>query len=157
MTVSDIVWRSQRYGKILGDDFESLIHLFREMSLQAKELKLLLAKNERPEFWAQLAKGPSWAIYYQEPFEKLMARFVVMTQSTEVISALVAQQFPSDTARIKLEEHFADKVAPDDVQLLPMFLAMQGNVEAIARFSSTMNELLTRAQNEQFRNALHSR
>lgn len=143
-------WRERRYGKILGRDVEAHIFTFREISERAKALKAQLADSEKPEFWTELVKEPNWAAHYQVSFEIVMARFMLMTKSSEIISELAKQKFPTDTAKIKLEEYFSNKEAPDSPQFLPLFFAINGNIEAITQFSCTMNDLLLRAQNENF-------
>ena len=133
----------------MGRDVQAQIIAFREMSAQGKDIKAQIAKNDTPEFLAELAKAPNWAVYYQESFETVMARFFIMTQSVEMISKLAEQEFPSDTAKLEVDEYFKGKETSEHPQFLSLFFAMQGNIEAITRFSCTMNDLLKRFENDQ--------
>jgi hypothetical protein len=120
--------------------------MFRSFLEQEDELRLLIGTEEASRFWAELAKNPSWGLYYLESFVTLLARFMVMSDSASVITSIAAHEFPADHFASELTAHLDSVEAPDDARLIPMFFALVGNAEAITRFSCTMNDLLVQAQ-----------
>lgn len=141
-----IDWRLKRYGRILGKEVERQLFAFREFSREGQELRALLMTEDAAKFWRELAKSPTWAHYYQESFTTLIARFVALAKAGDVVRSMAQREFPADHVD-DLEAHLGEHDPPSECpELIGLLFALMANLEAIALFSCTMNELLLRAQ-----------
>jgi hypothetical protein len=143
--VSAASWRSKRYGRILGSTVEEHLEMFRTVIAQGEEMRARVGSTDGAKFWEELGKNPTWANFYLQPFVHLLARFAVMSNTAEAITELAKREFPSDHVKDELYSKLDEVEPPDSPLLIPMFLAVLGNMESITRFSCTLDELLVKA------------
>lgn len=139
-------WRLKRYGRILGRDIERQLVAFRELEREGAEMKSLIVGDNSLKFWKRLARNPSWAHYYLEPFERLVARFAILSGTSDLISRIAQDEFPADRLDAELTPVLEHAEPSDESALIPMMFALLGNLESIARYSCTMSDLLTRVR-----------
>lgn len=137
-------WRKKRYGRILGEDAERQLSVFREFAREGEELRELLTTKKAVKFWREFAKSPAWGHYYQEPFERLVARFIVLANAGDVVKSIAQHEFPVDHIG-ELEAHLDQQELPGECpELIGLLFALMGNLDAIGLYSCTVKDFLDR-------------
>ena len=137
---SEPFWRTKPYGKITGGQLEGVLGAFS----QHWDGRALYSQTHDPEETfrriAKLAAIPNWINFYHHSLLEMLAMFVSITGTSDAIKRAAESADPYEAV--------ADVVAsiPDDVPAhpaaLPLAMAFTANLEAVARYSRTINDML---------------
>lgn len=135
-------WRQLRYGRITGADLERLIGVFDDLWCDRESFADI---KHDPEQWGRslgkLAALPNWITLYEITLLKLVATLVVQTGAGDQFVA---------AAKGGVEElmRFVQDLpeTPPSQNALPAALAMIGNLEAIALYSRSINDMFQAAR-----------
>lgn len=134
-------WRCARYGALTGGQIERCLAVFREgWSIRKDWEKKWTSEEEWFAAVAKLAVIPNWTGYYQISFLQLIGKLAdVSGISDSLISA-----FRSDDPVGEVLEIMGSMPddPPDHPEARSIALAMVGNLDSIARFSQSINDLL---------------
>ena len=134
-------WRPQAYGKISGDQLESVLASFSECWNERAQY----ASADNPEVAcrriAKLASVPNWVTLYNFPLLDLFGKFVAVTGTAQAIQRAAASADPYAAIAEAIEAIPDD--APDHPAALPLAMACIANLEAVAHYSRTINDMLT--------------
>lgn len=133
-------WRDKRYGKISGDQLEQLLSALSECWEGRSLYRATENPEEAMERIAKLAAVPNWTGFYQRPFEELLASFVKVTGSEDALKKAAASADPigAEMAVVSQIPH----EPPAHPAAMPIAFALIGTLEAVARYSRTVNEML---------------
>lgn len=133
-------WRDRRYGRISGLAIERSLAFYDQMN----ELKASLQPFEVLERYARIVRFfssvPNWANYYTRPFLELLGVVVGSAGLSEVVASAAKSPEPQiafiDAASTTpLKEGLSPSV-------MSAAFAMIGNMEAIGRYSMSINDML---------------
>jgi hypothetical protein len=132
-------WRLRQYGRITGAQIEQCLNVFREAWVD-RESWVELASSE--DKWLasvqKLMAVQNWTPFYQITLLELLGKMASLTGILdELVEALKA---PDPTAAI-LDIEVPDD-PPDHPAAMPLAFAMVGNLEAIARYSRSINDMI---------------
>lgn len=134
-------WHAKRYGRITGEQVLRCLELFEDAWRQRHET---FGVSDSPEGWLKtverLAAIPDWSSLYQHSFVELIAMMAVVSGLQD---QLIEAASSPDPARAFLDvfESVLDD-APDHPAMLAPAMAMIGNLEAIARYSRSINDMI---------------
>lgn len=133
-------WRSQAYGKATGGQLESVLASFSKCWSERAQY----ASADSPEVaWrriSKLASVPNWVTLYNCPLLELFGKFVAVTGTSQAIQRAAASADPY-AAIAEAIEAIPDE-APDHPAALPLAMACVANLEAVAHYSRTINDML---------------
>lgn len=134
-------WRNRPYGKITGDQFELVLASFFKCWSERGQYALA----DDPEVtWrriSKLASVPNWVRFYNCRLLELFGKFAAVTGTTEAIQRAAASSDPYAAIAEAIEAIPDD--APDHPAALPLAMACVANLEAVAHYSRTINDMLT--------------
>lgn len=141
--VAKIEWRNQRYGRISGGDLERWLLVFDGVW---KEREDFAAIRGDPDAWVysleKISVIPNWFALYDLEILQLVSELLARTELTE---EFVAAAKSGSEALLTLVESLPDRLTPN-VNALPAAMAMLGNLEAIALYSRSINDMVTSAK-----------
>jgi len=133
-------WQDKPYGKITGGQLESVLASFFKCWTERTQY----ASAGDPEVtWrriSKLASVPNWVALYNCPLLELFGKFVALTGTAEAIQRAAASADPY-AAIAEAIEAIPDE-APDHPAALPLAMACIANLEAVAHYSRTINDML---------------
>ena len=132
-------WRSKKYGRITGAQIEQCLNVFRDAWVD-RESWAELARNEDKWFASveKLMAVPNWAPLYQVTLLELLAQIAAVAGiSGELVQALKAPDVNAAILDVEVPEN-----PPDHPLAMPLAFAMVGNLEAIARYSHSINDMI---------------
>lgn len=134
-------WHSKRYGRITGAQLEKCLAIFREAFEERGSLGQIAASEDK---WLasvqKLSAVPNWTPLYQFSLLELIAK--AMTVAGVVDDLVQALKTDDPTSEVlKLVDEISDD-APDDPIAMPIAFAMIGNLDAIARYSRSINDMI---------------
>jgi hypothetical protein len=101
------------------------------------------AVNENEEKWLEaigkLLPVANWTPYYQLTLVELLARIAVLSGMSEKLMAAANSGDPASFL-LDIVDDIPDD-APDHPEALPLAFAMVGNLDAIARYSRSINDM----------------
>lgn len=133
-------WRDKSYGKITGGQLESVLASFSECWNERTQHALA----DDPEVaWrriSKLASVPNWATLYNCSLLELFGKFLAVTDTADAIQQAAASADPY-TAIAEAIEAIPDE-ASDHPATLSLAMACVANLEAVAHYSRTINDML---------------
>jgi len=133
-------WHRQAYGKITGGQLETVLASF----LRCWSERTQYASADDPEVaWrriTKLASVPNWVTLYNCPLLELFGKFVAVTDTAEAIQRAAASADPYAAIAEAIEALPED--APDHPAAVPLAMACVANLEAVAYYSRTINDML---------------
>lgn len=136
----DPCWRTKAYGKITGGQLEEILAAF---STHWDGRSLYSPTDDPEEALRRIAKLsaiPNWVGFYERSPLEMLAMFVAITGIADGIQQAAASADPyaivADVAAAIPDE------APDHPAALPLVVALVTNLEAVARYSRTINDML---------------
>lgn len=139
-------WRAKRYGKISGGEISRCIELFREI-WSLREAWQEVNRDERSwnDAFEKLISVPNWTHFYQDSLLVLLAKVAVVSglspKLAEAVDAPSPVSFLLDSV-----DHLPDEV-PEHPAALSLAFAMIGNLDAIACYSRSINDMIEQAKN----------
>lgn len=137
-------WRTKTFGKITGGQLEGILAGFGGYWEQHSTLPPSSTMEEAFKRIAKLAAVPSWLGFYERPLVELAAYAAAITGTSEAIRVASAAADPyaavSDVIANIPEE------AAEHPLALPLSFALVANLEAIARYSRSINEMIISAR-----------
>ncbi len=138
-------WKLRKYGRMSGGDVAQCIEMFREIwsdrdswqSLQSDEQK-------RAEALAKLIAVPNWTVFYEDTLVLLLAKIFAVSGLAPVLHEAVDAPSPTSVLREAVDAMPDD--APDHPAALPLAFAMIGNLDAIACYSRSINDMIDSAK-----------
>ncbi|HEX8710982.1 MAG TPA: hypothetical protein VF730_03840 [Terracidiphilus sp.] len=133
-------WRDRQYGKINGQQLEDVLATF---SAHWDEKALYSRTNGSEEVFrriTKLAAIPSWVNFYQHSLLEMLAMFVSLTGTADAMQQAAASSDPY-AAVADVVASISDE-PPGHPAALPLAMAFIANLEAVARYSRTINDML---------------
>ena len=134
-------WRDKKFGRLTGGELEAFIQIFDEIWQEREDWK---AASDDPEHWvksvAELMKVPNWTIFYQDSLQVLIAKIAVVAGFSEQLVEAANSEDPA-AEFLKSFKNIPEE-APDHPAALPLAFAMIGNLDAIARYSRSINDMI---------------
>jgi hypothetical protein len=133
-------WRDQLYGRLTGAQLERCLACFSDCwSIRNGEI----APKDEVGWWAateKLMKISNWTPLYQDTLVELIAKITVVAGFGDQLIQAAASNQPIDALLDALQD-FPDQV-PEHPAAMPLAFAMIGNLDAIARYSRSINDML---------------
>lgn len=139
-------WREKSYGRLTGGEIDTLLSTFRECWSGRTDLLGPLGDEQWPRALEKLMGVPNWTPFYQDSLIDLIGKMVVVSGMRDAIEKAVLQDRPVQ-GLLEAVDNLPD-VPPDHPAAMPLAFAMLGNLEAIARYSRSINDMI-RACREQ--------
>ena len=92
----------------------------------------------------KMLQVPNWTVFYQDNLNTLLAKLIAVTGLSD---AVVAASRSADPAHLLLDslDTLPDE-PPEHPAFMPLAFAMVGNLDAIARYSRTINDMFESAK-----------
>ena len=134
-------WRQFSYGKLTGADIESCIIVFREIW---KDRAAWAAITNDESEWVRAVERmmgvPSWTSFYQDSLLQLLGKVVVVAGISEAVIAAAGSMNPAEAMLQAMK--LIPEDPPDHPAAVPLAFAMIGNLDAIARYSRSINDMI---------------
>ena len=133
-------WRTQAYGKITGGQLEDTLATF---SLHWSERSTYGSSDDPEVALAQiikLASIPNWVNLYQHSLLEMLAMMFAVAGIGDAIQHAAESPDPY-TAVAQIIDAIPDR-APDHPAALPLAMVFTANLEAVARYSRSVNDML---------------
>lgn len=134
-------WRLQAYGNTTGGQLESVLASFFECWSERAQY----ASADSPEMaWrriSKLASVPNWITLYNLPLLEMFGKFLTVTGTVDAVQKAAASSDPYSSIAEAIAA-IPDE-APDHPAALPLAMACIANLEAVAHYSRTINDMLT--------------
>jgi hypothetical protein len=141
-------WRTKSYGRIAGGEIERCVSMFKE----AWAGRLMWSLDGGEEKWLEsvqrLMPVLNWTPYYQLSFTEVIARIVVVAGLANAVTTAVETENPVSSLLDAVGD--IPEVAPDHPEAIPLAFAMVGNLDAIARYSRSINDLILACKSGDF-------
>lgn len=141
MVISGQDWTSRSYGRISGGQIEKCLSVFREIWAECESWSETLSDEAA---WARALEKivcvPSWVNFYQDDFVELLAKVIAVAGFTDQLSAAVRSRDPIGSM-LEMTSDIAGE-APDHPASMPLAFATLGNLQAIARYSRSINDMI---------------
>lgn len=134
-------WRNHKYGRISGADLERCLKMFREVWADRQTWSDV--NHDEDKWWEAVQKlipVANWTPYYQLTLVELLARIAVISGIADTLVAAVNSGAPA-TFLLDAFDDIPD-IAPDHPEAIPLAFAMIGNLDAIARYSRSINDMM---------------
>lgn len=134
-------WRFQKYGRISGSDIERCLGLFCEVWRERSEWQT--GDPDEAKWFESVQKimqVPNWTVFYQDSLVVLLAKIAYVSGLADTISKAGEAEDPAAFLLDSLDS-IPDE-APDHPAAVPMAFAMIGNLDAIARYSMSINDMV---------------
>ena len=135
-------WRRKHYGRISGAAVEQCLATFKEIWNERTQWS---AQNITGERWLEsvqkLMLVPNWTIFYNDDLTTLIAKVVAVSRMTESVLAAAKSSNPAESLLDCLDAISDD--APEHPAAIPLAFAMIGNLDAIARYSRSINDMFS--------------
>lgn len=137
-------WINKKFGKISGAEVAQCIGVFREVwTLRGEWQQVNSDEQKWRESLEKLIAIPNWTAFYQDSLVVLLAKISVISglapKLTEAVDA------PNPTAFLLDAVDSLPDEAPDHPAALPLAFAMIGNLDAIACYSRSINDMVAQA------------
>lgn len=133
-------WQARLYGRISGADLATCLRVFKDCWVDQEAWQ----KSRDPANWLEsiekLATVPNWVLLYDRTLVELVARLVSITGTTEAL-VKAAQEGRVVDGMLEALDDLPDE-APNHPDAMPLAFAMIGNLQAIAIYSRTVNDML---------------
>ena len=140
-------WREHQYGRITGGALESWLQLFERMWKEREEFSSI---RDDPDQWAnsfeKLVGIPNWVVLYEQDLLRLACTLIAHSGLED---GFVQAARAGGDALLQFVETLAEIPPPDEKTLadtLPAAMAMLGNLEAIAVYSRSVNDMVKAAK-----------
>lgn len=133
-------WREKNYGRLTGGEVEALVSLFRECWSGRADLLGPLDEEEWPRALEKLMGVPNWTPFYQDSLIELVGKMVVVAGMGDALEKAVLEDRPMKGI-LQVVDCLPDS-PPDHPAAMPLAFAMLGNLEAIARYSRSINDMI---------------
>lgn len=141
-----MTWRERNYGRITGGEIARCIEIFGDVwSLRADWQSFNGDERKRSEAFEKLISIPNWTLFYQDSLVVLLAKIAVVSGLAPKLSEAVASPSPTSFLLDAVDE-LPDE-PPDHPAALPLAFAMIGNLDAIACYSRSINDMIEQAKN----------
>lgn len=134
-------WRSQAYGKITGGQLESVLASFSECWNERAQYASADSSEDAWRRISKLASVPNWVTLYNCPLLDMCGKFVAVTGTADAIQKAAASSDPY-AAVTEAIAAIPDE-PPNHSVALPLAMALVANLEAVAHYSRTINDMLT--------------
>ncbi len=135
-------WRQKPYGKITGGQLERILADFSEM-WEDRIQHFSREPEDLEERLQKLAAIPNWVELYRHPLLEILGMIAVVTNTTAALRQVAVSEDKIE-ALAKVVEAIPDDI-PDHPLAMPLAWVLLANLEAVARYSRTVNEMLTAA------------
>ena len=132
-------WRNRSYGRLTGSQFELCLEMFRECWAE-RETWPIVDREQWLKSVTKLMGIPNWVIFYQDSLVQLLAKIVVVSGVSKQIENAASSNDPAGAILNAFIDIPDD--APDHPAALPLAFAMVGNLDAIARYSRSINDMV---------------
>lgn len=134
----------RKYGRISGDEISRCIQMFREVWTLRGEWQQINGDDQKwREALEKLITIPSWTVFYQDSLVDLLAKIYVVAGLAPKLTEAVGA--PNPTAFLLDAVDSLPDEAPDHPAALPLAFAMIGNLDAIACYSRSINDMVAQA------------
>lgn len=133
-------WRSRPYGKITGGQLEDVLTAFSAHWTERTQYASAANPEEAMTRIVRLAAIPNWVGFYSHSLLEMLGMMVAITGSANALQHAVLSADPY-TAVTDVFEALPDE-PPDHPAALPLAMAFVTNLEAVARYSRTVNDML---------------
>lgn len=136
-----ICWRTKCYGRISGEQIEQCLLVFREIWSESRVWARALGDND--EWGRALEKFvavPNWVNFYQDSLVELIGKILAVSGQSERF--LAAARGDDPLASILEMTRVEPDAEPAHPACLPLAFAMLGNLNAIARYSRSINDMV---------------
>ena len=139
-------WQENRFGRISGGEVMLCIEAFREIWLAREQWQLLRVDEQKwCDALAKLMAVPNWTVFYQDSLLVLLSKISVVAGFSSKLSEAVSADRPV-AFLLEAANELPDE-APDHPAALPLAFAMIGNLDAIACYSRSINDMVEQAKN----------
>lgn len=139
-------WREKSYGRLTGGELERCLSVFRDCWSERAELLGPLDAEQWPRALERLMAVPNWTPFYQDSLIELIGKVLVVAGMSGAVESVIHQERPVE-GLLEAVASLPD-TPPDHPAAMPLAFAMLGNLEAIARYSRSINDMI-RACREQ--------
>lgn len=139
-------WRVARFGRISGGEVLLCIEAFRDVWSARDCWQQVHADDQRwREALEKLMAVPNWTAFYQDSLLVALAKISVVAGLSPKLAEAVSADRP--VAYLLEAANSLPDEAPDHPAALPLAFAMIGNLDAIACYSRSINEMIEQAKN----------
>lgn len=138
----DQSWRSRLYGKITGGQLERVLADFSEI-WEDRTRHFSEEPDNLEERLKNLAAIPNWVELYRRPLLEIFAMIAVVTNTVPDLEHVAASEDKIE-ALAKMVKAIPDEV-PDHPLGMPLAWVLLANLDAVARYSRTVNDMLAAA------------
>ena len=137
-------WKGRRYGRISGGEVAQCIRMFKEVwDLRGDWPDINSDDRKWREALEKLIVIPNWTVFYQDSLVVLLAKISVISGLAPKLTEAVDTANPT-AFLLEAVESLPDE-APDHPAALPLAFAMIGNLDAIACYSRSINDMVAQA------------
>lgn len=134
-------WKRRKYGRISGGDIERALGMFREV--WSERLTWADVSQDEEKWWESVQKlipVVNWTPFYQLTLIELLARIAVVSGVADTLLAAVESSDPTSFILDAVNE--IPDAAPNHPEAMPLAFAMIGNLDAIATYSRSINDMI---------------
>lgn len=147
LDAQNLSWRERRYGRISGAAIEHALAFYDS----AKEIRSGLDPLQNSEAYGRLVRHmctvPNWAHFYTRPFSELLLAVIGGAGLTDIVRAAAKDSEPQISFINASSGGPLEQDLPPNV--MSAVFAMVGNMEAIGRYSMSINDMLRLAAQRQ--------
>lgn len=138
-------WHDTRFGKVTGAEIARCIELFRGVWTERAVWQVTQTDDAKwLEAFQKLLAVPNWTVFYQDTLLQLLEKMVVVSGLTGTLKEAAAASNPV-AFLIDALDSIPDN-APDHPAALPLAFALIGNLDAIACYSRSINDMVRAAK-----------
>lgn len=131
-------WRQAKYGRITGEQIEKCLGFFEQVW---SERNAWVVEEDR---WLsaveKLSAVPNWTVFYQDSLIELVAKIIAITGLQEKVMEALASSNAVD-ALLDAVGELPDE-PPEHPAAIPLAMALVGNLDAIAHYSRSINDMI---------------
>ena len=137
-------WERRRFGRISGSEVKLCIEAFREIwSVRSQWQQVCSGHQKWRDSLEKLMAVPGWTAFYQDSLLVLLAKIAVVAGLGPKLSEAANSERPVSLL-LEAVNSLPDEV-PDHPAALPLAFAMIGNLDAIACYSRSINDMVAQA------------
>ncbi|MBW8312568.1 MAG: hypothetical protein K0M64_11110 [Rhizobium sp.] len=140
-----VKWEEKLYGRITGRAIARCLAMFQE--IWAERAAWQISQQDESQWlkaFQRLAAVPNWTVYYQDTLIELLAKIAVVSGIGPILKDAVEATDPI-AFLLDAVDSMPDEV-PEHPATLPLAFAMIGNLDAIACYSRSINDMIQTAK-----------